>query len=169
MDVYVWVCLCVRGCMAKEGILSPASLKRRQSIQKSFFCLLWREDHTKSCVRENLRDGKRRMKRVIQLGGETPKQSVRSIELRHKAMKTMARWVSILVAVSDFRWVFTLAITNTHRMLKSTRLHLVGLRCLVNILLPQFMLAHNWKANEVKRCKTTRTKEHSKQSSINKN
>ena len=35
-------------------------------------------------------------------------------------------------------------------------------------LVPQFMLAHNWKANEVKRCKTTWTKEHSKQSGTNK-
>ena len=39
---------------------------------------------------------------------------------------------------------------------------------LVDILLPQFKLAHYWKAIEVKRCKTTRTKEHSKQSNTNK-
>ena len=59
MDVYVWVCVCVRGWVAKVGILSSASLKRRQSNQKTFLCLIWREDHTKSCARENLRDRKR--------------------------------------------------------------------------------------------------------------
>ena len=48
MDEYVWVSLCVREWVAKEGILSPASLKQCRSVQKIFLCLYWREDHTKS-------------------------------------------------------------------------------------------------------------------------
>ena len=113
----MWVSVCVRGWVAKEGILSPASLKRCQSVQKTFFRLLWREDHTKSCARENLRDWNRRIKRASQLGvrlrseqcgaekesirsielsqSEAEKQSARNMESRHRAMKTMARWVSI--------------------------------------------------------------------------
>ena len=68
MDEYAWVSLCVRGWVAKEEILSPASLKRHRSVRKGFLCLYWREDHTKSCARETLQDRKRRMKDVGQLG-----------------------------------------------------------------------------------------------------
>ena len=77
--------LCVRGLIAREGILSLASLKRRQSVQKTFLCLYWSEDHTKSSVCENQRGRKRRMNRVSQLGvrprrGQSgaEKQAVRS-------------------------------------------------------------------------------------------
>ena len=59
MDVYVWVSLCVRGWATKERILSPASLKQGQSVQKTFLSLFWSKDHTKSCARENLQDRKR--------------------------------------------------------------------------------------------------------------
>ena len=68
MDVYVWVFVCVCGWVAKERILSPTFLKLRRNVQKTFLCLLWREGHTKSSAREKLRDRKRRMKRVSQLG-----------------------------------------------------------------------------------------------------
>ena len=60
--------VCSYRCMAKEVILSPASLKRHRSIQKTFLCPLWGENCTNSCARENLRDPTRRMKRVSQSG-----------------------------------------------------------------------------------------------------
>ena len=66
--IYIWVSVCVRGWVAKEGILSPASLKRHWSVQKIFPCLYCREDYVKSCTCENLRDRKRRTKEVSQLG-----------------------------------------------------------------------------------------------------
>ena len=50
-------------------------LRHLWSVQKTFLCLLWREDHLKSCARENLRDWKRRMKRVSHLASEIPKRS----------------------------------------------------------------------------------------------
>ena len=73
-DIYIYGCVCVGfyvcsyRWMAKEVILSPASLKRHRSIQKTFLCPLWGENCTNSCARENLRDPTRRMKRVSQSG-----------------------------------------------------------------------------------------------------
>ena len=78
MDVYAWVSVCVRGWVAKEGILSLASLKRRRSVQKAFLCLFWREEHTKSCTCENLRDRKRRRRKLI-----SPEQRVSQLGGRH--------------------------------------------------------------------------------------
>ena len=49
MDVNVWVSVSVRGWVAKEGILYPASLKRHRSVQETFLCLLWHKDHTELC------------------------------------------------------------------------------------------------------------------------
>ena len=58
LDVYLWIC--EYSLMSdKEGILSLASLKRRQIVQTTFLCLLRREEHTKSCACENPRDWKR--------------------------------------------------------------------------------------------------------------
>ena len=77
MDVYVLVFVCVHGWMAKEGIISPVSLKRRKSVQKTFLCLLWCEDHTKSCARENLQDRKRRRRTLISPGQRVSQLGVR--------------------------------------------------------------------------------------------
>ena len=54
------VSVCVRGWVAKERILSSTSFGRvRLSERSSLVCLFWREDHTKSCARMNLREGPR--------------------------------------------------------------------------------------------------------------
>ena len=72
MHVYVYmyvcesVCVCVRRWVAKEGILSSVSLTGVWGSGGRPLCLLWREDYIKSCARENVRDRKRRMKRVSQ-------------------------------------------------------------------------------------------------------
>ena len=58
--------LCVREWVANEGILSLAYLKWHWSVQKTFICLYWRKNHTKSPARENMRDWKRRTKDVSQ-------------------------------------------------------------------------------------------------------
>ena len=50
--------MCARGWVAKEGILSSASLKRRRSVQ-TFLGLFWRKDHTKICACKNLQDRKK--------------------------------------------------------------------------------------------------------------
>ena len=92
MDEYVWASLCVRGWVAKEDILSPASLKQLWILQKTFLCLYWREDHIKSCARENLLDRKRRTKDISQSGVEG--QSVRTESQKVKP-RTRTRWVSI--------------------------------------------------------------------------
>ena len=99
--IYMCVCVCVCGCVcvglcvclwmgAQEGILSLASLKWHQSVQKTFLGLLWHEDHTKSCAYKNPQDRERRMKRVSQLGvrprssqSGAEKQSVKSETLEH--------------------------------------------------------------------------------------
>ena len=60
----LWVSPCLRTWATKEGILSPASLKRHRGVQKTFLCLYLCEDHTKSYALENLRDQKRRTKDV---------------------------------------------------------------------------------------------------------
>ena len=52
--MYVWVSMCVRGWVAKERILSSASLDGVRLIGRSFlFCLFGHEDYTKSCARVN--------------------------------------------------------------------------------------------------------------------
>ena len=70
--IYIWMNVCgshsVRGWAAKEGILSLSSLKQWWSVQKTFLCLYWHKDHTKSYAHENLRDWKRRAKVDSQLG-----------------------------------------------------------------------------------------------------
>ena len=52
--IYIYIDRCARGWMGKEGILSSASLSCvRLPGSSSSVYLLWREDHTKSCVRVN--------------------------------------------------------------------------------------------------------------------
>ena len=76
--IYVSVCEFVGGslCVFVDGwsrrrpylwhLWSGDGVSRRESLldTPAPLCLLWREDHIKSCTRENLRDWKRTMKRV---------------------------------------------------------------------------------------------------------
>ena len=75
----MWVSLCVRRWVAKEGILSPASLKRRRRVQKTFLCLFWLDKNrrTKDVSHfgaEGQSVGSETPERSV--GGETPKQGV---------------------------------------------------------------------------------------------
>ena len=127
VDVYVYVSLCVHGWVGKERILSPASLKRRRSIQKTFLYLYWREDHTKSCACKNMRVWKRRTKdsqewdsEVVSKKIETSGYSVES-ETPKQGVGKFGRWpdeLAFLVAVWDFHWVIATVIwTYIHRLL----------------------------------------------------
>ena len=104
------MCMCWSLCVFVDEW--PRRGSYRRSVQKSFLGLLWREDHTKSCARENLRDRKRRVKRVSQFGVRPRRGTVRSreavsaeqgsvqlgvrLEAESWKVRTMTRWVSIM-------------------------------------------------------------------------
>ena len=60
--------MCVSLCGFVDGEPKKGSyhqhLRPASACQEGLLCLLWHEDHIKSSACENLRDRKRRMKRV---------------------------------------------------------------------------------------------------------
>ena len=120
----VWVSVYVHGWVAKGGILSWASLTSvRVSRGFSFVYIFGRKNHTKICVRMNLRDQKQGQRTLVskrdrhsglRMWGQWVKAKMLSLavkkkrheavksEMRRWAVKIMTRWVSIFGSCLGF-------------------------------------------------------------------
>ena len=77
MDEYVWVSLWVNGWVTKEGILSPASLKRRRCPEEFSLSILTQRPHKELCPRKSARpEEKDEERRSVRSG--TLEQSVKT-------------------------------------------------------------------------------------------